>query len=352
MSRRSLASLIALSVGFVLLAVTLVRPTPYVTFLPGPTINVLGTFDGKKILDVSGHAVYPDTGGLRMVTVYPSGPDEKISFVVAMQRWIDPQTAVLPRAAVYQPASTAKSVQQQSAVEMTSSQDDATAAALNALGIRYGITVTVDDVTKGGASDGLLRKGDVVTAVDGHATTDATALINSIRAIKPGSKAVITIVRNSTTRKVSIVTRPATDDARSSRINVGIKESYRFPFTVAIRLSDSIGGPSAGMMFALSIYDLLTPGSLTGGKVVAGTGEISADGTVGAIGGIGQKIPAAQRDGAQLFLVPSENCAEALTADYDPNRMRLVKVHTLQNAIDAITAWRENPQADLPRCTG
>ncbi len=351
MSRRTLAGLIALSIGVVLLAVTLVRPTPYVTFLPGPTINVLGTFDGKKIVDVTGHKVYPDGGGLRMVTVYPSGPDEKISFVVAMQRWIDPQTAVLPRDAVYQKTSTAKSVQQQSAVEMSSSQDDATAAAFKALGIAYGINVTVDDVTKGGASDGILRKGDVITAVDGRATVAATSLIDQVRAVKPGTKLELTIRRNSTTENVAVVTRPAPTDAKSSRINVGIAETYRFPFNVAIRLSDNIGGPSAGMMFALSIYDLLTPGSLTGGKVVAGTGEITADGIVGAIGGIGQKIPAAQRDGAQLFLVPTENCAEAAGADYDPHKMRLVRVHTLQNAIDAITAWRANPNATLPGCS-
>jgi PDZ domain-containing protein len=318
----------------------------------GPTINVLGSFDGKQILAVSGHQTYPDTGGLRMVTVYPSGPDDTISFVTALQRWIDPKTAVLPRAAVYQPASTARSVHQQSAVEMTSSQDNATAAALKALGIGYGVDVTVDDVAKGGASYGALMKGDVVTAVGGHAVTDANGLVRAIRAVKPGSKVVIAIRRNGIARQVSVVTRPAADDPRTSRINIGIKESYRFPFTVSIRLSDNIGGPSAGMMFALSIYDLLTPGSLTGGKVVAGTGEISADGTVGPIGGIGQKIPAAQRDGAQLFLVPSENCAEAVGADYDPRVMRLVRVHTLQNAIDAITAWRNNPNADLPRCTG
>lgn len=351
MSRRTLAGLIALSIGVVLLAVTLVRPTPYVTFLPGPTINVLGTFDGKKIVAVSGHKVYPDGGGLRMVTVYPSGPDDTISFLVAMQRWIDPKAAVLPRDAVYQSTSTTKSVQQQSAVQMSSSQDDATAAAFKALGIRYGVNVTVSDVAKGGASDGVLKKGDVITAVDGHSAADATALIGEIRAIKPGTKAELTIRRNSTTEKVAVVTRPSPSDAKSSRINVGIAEMYRFPFDVSIRLSDNIGGPSAGMMFALSIYDLLTPGSLTGGKVVAGTGEITAGGIVGPIGGIGQKIPAAQRDGAQLFLVPTENCAEAAGADYDPSKMRLVRVHTLQNAIDAITAWRANPNATLPGCS-
>lgn len=351
MSRRSVAGLIALSVGLVLLMITLVRPTPYVTFLPGPTINVLGSFGGKQIIEVTGRKTYPDTGGLRMVTVYPSGPDQQISLVNAISRWLDPTTAVLPREAVYPKKATAKSVQQQSAVEMTSSQDDARAAAFRALGLAYRTQVTVSDVAKGGASDGLLRKGDVLVAVDGHRAADSTALVNVIRGIRPGGTAVLTIRRNGTAQQVSIVTRPAPDDPKVSRINIGIAESYVFPFQVAIRLSDNIGGPSAGMMFALSIYDVLTPGSLTGGQMVAGSGEITAAGVVGPIGGIGQKLVGAQRDGAKLFLVAAENCAEAVRADYDPAKMRLVKVHTLQNAIDALDAWRANPQADLPRCT-
>ncbi|MFL6109203.1 MAG: S16 family serine protease, partial [Marmoricola sp.] len=105
-------------------------------------------------------------------------------------------------------------------------------------------------------------------------------------------------------------------------------------------------------MFALSIYDLLTPGSLTGGRSIAGSGEISADGVVSPIGGIGQKLVGAQRDGAQLFLVAKENCAEAIRSHYDKDKLRLVKVHTLTDAIAAVDTWRKNPDAALPRCTG
>jgi PDZ domain-containing protein len=105
------------------------------------------------------------------------------------------------------------------------------------------------------------------------------------------------------------------------------------------------------MMFALAIYDVLTPGSLTGGRQIAGSGEISPDGTVGPIGGIGQKLPAAQRDGARLFLVAAENCAEAVRSHYDPGKMRLVKVEKLADAIKDVEAWRDNPDVALPRCS-
>jgi PDZ domain-containing protein len=101
-------------------------------------------------------------------------------------------------------------------------------------------------------------------------------------------------------------------------------------------------------MFALSIYDTLTPGSLTGGQVVAGTGTITADGTVGEIGGIQQKIAGARQDGAQLFLVPPANCADALGGDN--GSMRLVKAATLADAISEVKAWSANHDAPLPSC--
>ena len=104
-------------------------------------------------------------------------------------------------------------------------------------------------------------------------------------------------------------------------------------------------------MFALGIYDVLTPGSLTDGKVIAGTGEIDADGNVRPIGGIQQKLVGAQDDGAELFLVPADNCAEALDGNYDPDKMRLVKVTTIEQALDEVQAWVKDPDAKLARCT-
>ena len=126
---------------------------------------------------------------------------------------------------------------------------------------------------------------------------------------------------------------------------------YRFPFDVELKLAENIGGPSAGLMFALGIYDVLTPGSLTEGKTIAGTGEIDGEGNVGAIGGIQQKLVGAESDGARLFLVPADNCAEALDGSYDPDKMRLVKVTTLDEAIADVQAWVKDPDAKLARCT-
>jgi len=351
MSRRTVAGLLALGLLVVVGAIAATRPVGYVTFRPGPTMNVLGTYDGKSIVSVSGHQAYRDSGALRMVTVYAGGPDQHTTLFDLLYGWADPDIAVLPKS-IYQEGETEEDNRQQSAVEMSSSQDNATAAALSALGIGYQTEVAVADVAKDGASVGKLRKGDVLLAVDGKTTADPDKLVELIRAVPPGTAVVLTVRRDGKDQPVTVTTKPAPDDPKSSRIGVSIQEKFVFPFTVKVQLPDTVGGPSAGMMFALGIYDVLTPGSLTGGKPIAGSGEITPDGKVGAIGGIGQKLPAAQRDGAKLFLVAADNCAEAVHAHYDPDKMRLVKVSTLADAIKDVETWRKDPRADLPRCTG
>src|SRR3954447_26335339 len=136
MSRRTLAGLVALAIAAVLAMTVLVQTVPYVTFRPGPTVNVLGTFDGKQIISVSGHQAYRDDGQLRMVTVYAGGPDDRINLASMVWGWADPDIAVYP-SSIYGEDETDESTRQESAVEMTSSQDNATAAALSALGVKY-----------------------------------------------------------------------------------------------------------------------------------------------------------------------------------------------------------------------
>ncbi|HEU4568060.1 MAG TPA: PDZ domain-containing protein [Marmoricola sp.] len=351
MSRRSVASILAVVLLFGLAFVAARTPTHYVVFSPGPTINVLGDFDGKPILRVQGHRVYRDKGALRMVTVSPTGPDDNVNLVAVIRAWLDPARAVYPHDAVYQPSDTQKSVQQQSSQEMVSSQDAAIANALRALHIPFGNAVRVAGVDKGGPSAGKLKDGDQILAVDGQRVHTTTQVIDAISPRRPGTLVHVQVRRGNHDKTVSITTTHSTQDKGKSAIRVLVAPSYAFPFDVGIHISPNIGGPSAGLMFSLSIYDILTPGSLTHGKVVAGTGEISPQGVVGEIGGIQQKIVGAQDDGARLFLVPAKNCAEALGAPYDPERIRLVKVTRFRDALADVKAWAANPDAKLPRCT-
>lgn len=355
MSRRSAATLAAV----VLLVVTGVlawrAPVGYTVYSPGPTVNVLGNGEGgDPILRVGGHRIYRDDGGLRLVTIYETGVDDHVSLVRALVGWVDPKVAVYPHDAVYPQQASTKEVRQQAAQEMTSSQDDAVAAALHALHIPFHAVVTVAQVDPHGPSAGALRAGDVIRSVEGRRTPTTSALIKAVQSRPPGSRLALGVVRHGKARTVVVTTAPLGPHgtrAKQSRIGVSIAPSYAFPFRVKIDLPTNIGGPSAGMMFALGIYDVLTPGSLTHGRVAAGTGTIDAQGQVGEIGGIQQKIAAAQRDGARLFLVPSGNCAEALGADYDPSRMRLARVSTFTQALHVVRTWAADPSADLPRCT-
>ncbi len=138
-----------------------------------------------------------------------------------------------------------------------------------------------------------------------------------------------------------------TSAAEDGRAIVGIltKDDADYPFSVEISLRD-VGGPSAGLMFALGIVDKLTPGALTNGRHVAGTGTIDDAGAVGAIGGIPQKMIGAKDAGAKVFLVPEDNCAEAVKTA--PEGLRLVKVTSLKTAVAALDALAKDDDARPP----
>ncbi len=353
MSRRTWASLMALALVIGLSVVAARKPVPYVTFSPGPTVNVLGTYEKKDIITVEGHRSYRDEGALRLVTIVPSGPDRKVSLPRMVLAWLDPDRAVYPYDSLYGKADTRQTVQQQSAAQMASSQDNAVAAALDALEIPFVTRVGVASVEKGGPADGKLQAGDLILSVNGKNVSGVSQVTNSIRPLPVGSDVVLRIRRTGGgERLVKLTTTSAPDDPEASAVRVSIQaKGYSFPFEVKIRLDQNIGGPSAGLMFAMGIYDVLTPGSLTDGKAIAGTGEIDGEGRVSPIGGIQQKLVGAQSDGARLFLVPADNCAEALGGNYDPDKMRLVKVTKLEDAVSDVQAWVKNPEANLPKCT-
>lgn len=329
------------------------RPGAFTLFMPGPTLNILGKTGGKPILRVVGHKSFRDQGQLRLVTISSTRAGDKVGLVRALQGWFDPDVDVYPYLGIYRPTDTSNSTELQSAQQMTSSKDAAIAAALTELGIRFRKYVEVAAVSKDGASAGLLKVGDRVVSVNGATASRLSDVIDNVRRLRPGSPVKVEVLRSGQTVVHTLITKPAGTsgpEARQSLIGVSIKSEFDFPFEVKVNISEGIGGPSAGMMFALSIIDVLTPGSLTGGKAIAGTGEIDENGQVGPIGGIKQKIVGAQDDGARLFLVPADNCAEALQAHYDKDRIRLVRVATLEDAMTSIKTWVQNPEARLSAC--
>ncbi|MFC4532403.1 PDZ domain-containing protein [Sphaerisporangium dianthi] len=345
MSRRRLTLMMAGVLTLVLGGAGALLPVPYVALSPGPTENTLGDVKGKPVISISGHQTYPTSGKLSLVTVaYQGGPNAHIDLLTALRGWVDPTVAVVPEETLFPKTVSVKEVEQQNTQEMSSSQQDATAAALTELKIPIGYLVGVASAQKGKPADGKLRPGDGIATVDGVTVRTVDEVGAAVRKRKPGEEVLFGIVRDGKPMDVRVGTVAGKDGPIVGVMMGGTR--YKFPFDVNLNVGD-VGGPSAGLMFSLGIYDKLTPGPLTGGKSIAGTGTITPDGKVGPIGGIQQKMVGARNAGATIFLTPADNCDDAVPAV--PKGLRLVKVGTMHEAVQAIETLRTGSGA-VPEC--
>jgi PDZ domain-containing protein len=306
---------------------------PYVALGPGPTVNTLGQADKHDVISVTGIQTSTSKGQLRLVTVSVTS---ELTLFDAVKGWVQHDYAVVPRELIYPPNQTQQQVDQQNAQEFKDSQSSAETAALTKLG--YPIQVTVSEVTASSSAAGVLNVGDVITSVDGTAVTTTAKLTELIRAKPAGTPRTLGYLRGGVAGTVSITTRA---EGGTPRIGVKVLPKQPHPFQLKIDL-DRIGGPSAGLMFTLGIIDKIKPEDLTGGVLIAGTGTIDDAGNVGPIGGIPQKLVAAKRDAAKVFLTPAANCAEAM--DNAVPGLPLAKVATVDDALAALQAIREHRQ--------
>jgi PDZ domain-containing protein len=343
MSRRAATLLVAAAGVLIALAVAVVAPVPYVALTAGPTLNTLGVSGSKPLIQITGHPTYPTTGHLNMVTVqFMGGPGTRFNIFAALRAWLSPSNAVVPEQEIFTPGQTPQQVAKQDTEQMASSEQTAQAAALCQLNISFKTVDTIQSTGKGMPAAGRLQAGDVIAAVDGKRVTchaDAGILI---RARRPGAPVQLTILRHGRTEHIRLATANAHG---TPEIGVQLLESFVFPFPVTISIGD-IGGPSAGLIFALGIIDKITPDNLTGGRFIAGTGEIEANGTVDPIGGIRQKMVGARAAGATIFLTPAANCPD--TAGAVPAGMRLIKVSSLAGAVAALEALKAG--RPVPSC--
>jgi Lon-like protease len=354
MTQRVLAASVASVLVLALALAALLSPLPYTMYSPGPTIDVLAAPDGKEIIQVGGgEKTYRDDGQLRMTTVSVTPRDAHLNLFQLMGAWVDRSDAVYPRDAVYPDDRTEEQDKSEGQVQMVGSQDTASAVALDALGYDVPTLLEIQGITAGTPADGALDVRDLVVAVNGTELPESgdldqasKTLVDAISGTAAGKKVTLTVLRGGERTDVALTPEPGDDG--QPQIGVALGQGFILPFDVTVTIDPRIGGPSAGLMFSLSIYDTLTPGSLTDGGRVAGTGEIYADGTVGPIGGIQQKIVGAREDGAQLFLVPADNCDDAQGAHNGD--MRLAKVATFDDALTAIEAWAKDRDAKLPSC--
>ncbi|WP_435770872.1 YlbL family protein [Nocardioides sp. SYSU DS0651] len=345
MTQRLIAVCIAGPLVLILAGVALAVPLPYGSYSPGPTFDILGKdADEAEFVQVDGHKAYYDEGQIRFTTVVASAHGDKLTLGDALARWLDPDRAVVPYDIVHPADRTAEDEEIEGAIQMTTSQDVAKAVALEELGHEVPAAVQVSHVDAGSPADGKLLVRDIFLAVDGKKVETGDDVVKAVRAHDDGSPVVFDIKRGK--RELEVRVKPEIDDG-TPRVGVNLGLGYQFPFDINLRVDPSVGGPSAGLMFALAIYDTLTPGSLTGGEAVAGTGELLPDGTVGAIGGIEQKIAGAEEAGAELFFVPEDNCPDVAGLDTD---LRLVKATTMHEARVALEKWAGDHDAKLPTC--
>ncbi|GGS26850.1 PDZ domain-containing protein [Streptomyces griseoviridis] len=362
MPRRTATMLASTLMLIALLCAGVFIPVPYAEMSPGPTVNTLGDHDGEPVLQISGHKTYEASGHLNMTTVRVTSADYKMNLVEAVYGWLAHDNKVVPHDTLYPDGKTEEQSTQENAEEFSQSQESAKVAALKELDVPVKSWVVVSTVVKDSPAEGELHAGDVIKSVDGTAVKQPADVAELVTRHKPGEDVTFTVVpakeqaaaekenRTATTTEKVTITTAASDDTGEKRAIVGISAGtdHTFPFSIDIKLAD-VGGPSAGLMFALGIYDKLTPGDLTGGQFVAGTGTIDDDGKVGPIGGIEMKTVGARDKGARYFLTPAGNCAAA--AKDTPDGLTLVKVDTIGDALDALKDIRSGDTGSLPSCT-
>jgi PDZ domain-containing protein len=313
---------------------------PYVVEMPGPTVDVLGETGGVELIQVPDPPDHPVTGQLRLTTVSTHGSDHDLTIGEAIMRWLAPSDQVIPYEAAYPRSFTRAQRETRSAQQMASSQELASVAALNELGI--GVELRVVDAV-GDAASRVLRPDDVLLRIDGTDLVDFEHLLEVLNAIPAGTSIEIAIRRDGHERTVTM----ATEDDGEGHARIGVTVGFALPVDVRFGV-EGIGGSSAGMIFALGIVDKLGETDLADSRIVAGTGTIDADGNVGPIGGIQQKMAAARRDGAELFLAPAQNCPDVRGAI--PRGLTVAAVATLGDALDALQAIRDDAMDTLATC--
>ena len=340
LSMRGRTMVVGGAASAVLLTAAVAIPIPYVAVSPGLTYDVLGTVEGTQVISFTGDSVpagadRTDTGAghLNMTTI---SINDGITLFEGLGLWASGRFALAPREDYFPPDQTVEQVEAQNAQAFKDSQSAAEIAALRYL--KYPNVVYVGNIPDGSPSSGILQPQDRIVELDGTPITDFASLQAALAGTSPGQTVSVTVDRGgqNVTEKVTLGSNPAVGS--QGVLGVGALERPVAPFDITISL-ERIGGPSAGLMFALGIIDRLSDQDLTGGRFIAGTGTIDADGNVGPIGGVLLKMITAREAGATVFLVPADNCAEALTQV--PDGLQLVKVATLQDATTALQTLRD-----------
>jgi len=321
---------------YLLTIATLLAPIPFVFFKPGVPDNVAG-----KIISIKDAKTYPINGKLFITSILVTNPDSPVFGAETLVNWAIGPHVVLPKESVYPPIQPAQKIERDSRNEMESSKVTSTAAALRYLGYDFDEVYYVSDIRDYSDAIKKLKIGDVITDIDGKKINQIEEIRTSYAKKRIGDPLLITVERKdkngkvaSVTTRVILVENLDIEEKERPAIGILVGTSARFPIDVDFNLP-GVGGPSAGLIFAVGIVEKLTEEDLVRGRKIAGTGTISASGKVGGIGGIEEKMVGASRIGATIFIAPRENCPDI---EHVPNGLKVIPVSTLSEAIQALRA--------------
>lgn len=298
----------------------------YAVDLPLVAVSAGPARDVFPLIEVDGTQTTRPNGRLLLTTVNLVS----VNVFDALRGWADPAVAVVPERDLVPRGQSRREYEQVSLSQMDESKIAATVVVLRRLTgypTQHGRGALIQDVLRGAPADGKLFPGDLIISADGKPVPDTRALSRAILGTRGRRPLKFEVQAGGENR--SVMVRPERVEDHDPPILLGVVPVENFPFEVLIRSGD-IGGPSAGLMWAVGLSDLLSPVDLTAGREIAGTGEIGLDGQIGPIGGIEEKIRAAEQAGADLFLVPDANLSAARQVAED---IELVPVSTLDEAL-------------------
>ena len=315
----------------------------------------------EKIVALEGVQTYPSDSHFYVTTVTSWGnPDHGTTGAHALEALISPYYQLYPVRALYPEGDSAENEDKMNAQMMDSSQESAAAVAFDIAGYSVQEKLTVVSTDPLSPAHEAVRVGDVITGIKKPNDSQYAKVRNFMdlsefmQSVEPGEQVALQVQRNGSTQEVEFATvKPESDTTgwvqAGSLIGVGVNVSdVEIPGEINYAVED-IGGPSAGAMFMLSIYDQLTEGSLASDAHIAGTGAISWNGRIEPIGGAVHKLRGAAEEGVTDFLLPAENCREI--AGYEPEGMNVWAIRTASGAIKAAQAIGAHKTDGLTPCS-
>ncbi|SER65356.1 PDZ domain-containing protein [Propionibacterium cyclohexanicum] len=347
MTRRA-ATVLASGICFViLLGIMFVVPVPFVSWSPGVAQNALGSFDNRPVVEVDGKAGPPTSGQLLMIPTAITRPGSQLTFPEALGDYLAAHRDVQPRDWVYPVGQSAAELDAARIAGIKTAQQSATVAALRVAGVEVRQNPVVSSVSTGGPSYRLLTVGDIVETVNGTSVQTSAEVSEIVSGLTVGDPVKFGIVRQGASMDVTVTTQASASSRDVPRIGITMDEGYRYAPHPEFAMDERNQNSSSGLMLALALYERVSNQDITGGRIIAGTGTIEPTGAVGVTRGIDEKVYAAERLGASVFLVPASNCSEAHRLS---TRMTLVKVNKLDDAVNSLHALNTIPNAVVPTC--